>query len=299
MEPSLTDGAPPRTWTVFLSYILVFVALLVAGMAVVIVFLGMEVAGGGLSSRDPEKLAAAAMEFATSPESLVLNSLISSTVFILVPMGAVFLGRSTAGRRLRVRRAPVVWTGVFVIGLLCLSTSIDSAFALLGWSDLGTIGMVTRGIEDASGVTIVLAVITIGLGAGIGEELFFRGFMQTRLRERWGPWPAIGVTAAAFGLVHLDPFHVTFAFVVGLALGWITEVTGSIVPAVAAHMINNSLWVVLAWALPEPLPVPVHGMLLVLSLTMGMTAMVAIRLAHPAGAQGSAARALAQGVDKC
>ena len=291
MGPSLIDGAPPRTWTVFLSYFLVFVTLLVAGMAIVIVFLGMEVAAGGLSSHDPEKLAAAAMEFATSPESLVLNSLISSTVFILVPLGAVFLGRSTVGRRLRVSRAPAVWTGVFLIGLLCLSTAIDSAFALLGWSDLGTIGLVTSGIEEASGSTIALAVITIGLGAGIGEELFFRGFMQTRLRERWGPWPAIVVTAAAFGLVHLDPFHVTFAFVVGLALGWITEVTGSIVPAVIAHVVNNSLWVVLAWAIPEPLPIPVHGMLLVLSLTLGLTAMVAIRLAHPSGARGRMAEA--------
>lgn len=291
MGPDLSGGAPPRTWTVFLSYVLVFVVLLITGMATVFVFLGMEVAAGGLSSRDPEKLAAAAMEFVTSPESLVLNSFLSSSVFILVPLGAVFLRRTTVKERLRARRAPALWTGVFVIGLLCLSTGIDSAYALLGLSDMGTIGLVTSGIEEASRLTISLAVITIGLGAGIGEELFFRGFMQTRLRERWGPWPAIGVTAAAFGIVHLDPFHVIFAFVVGLALGWITEVTGSILPAIIAHVVNNSLWVVMAWAMPEPLPIPVHGMLLVLSLTVGLTAMVVIRLAHPSGARGRMAAA--------
>lgn len=286
MEETLTEPARPRVWTVFLSYVIVFAALPLAGMAMVIVFLGMEIAGGGLSGS--ENLTASAMEFAESPESLVLSALISSTVLILVPLLAVHLGRSSVGIRLRAVPSSTTWGLVFVVGLLCLSQAIDSGFALLGWSDLGTIGMMTRGIEQASGMTLALAVVTIGLGAGISEEMFFRGFMQTRLRERWGPWPAIGVTAVAFGLVHLDPYHVSFAFVVGLALGWITEVTGSIVPAIAAHVTNNSLSVLLTWMAPGPLPVPVHGSLLVLCLTLGAVTVIAIRSAYPAGVRAPA-----------
>jgi len=33
----------------------------------------------------------------------------------------------------------------------------------------------------------------IGIFAPVGEELYFRGFMQTRLRERWSGRAAIAV----------------------------------------------------------------------------------------------------------
>jgi membrane protease YdiL (CAAX protease family) len=70
--------------------------------------------------------------------------------------------------------------------------------------------------------------------------------MQTRLAERWPRWAAIATSAAAFGLLHFDPVQGTLAFVVGLYLGWLAERFRGIRPGIAAHAVNNVLFVTLA-----------------------------------------------------
>jgi membrane protease YdiL (CAAX protease family) len=58
----------------------------------------------------------------------------------------------------------------------------------------------------------VLEVLWLLAGAGVGEEVFFRGYVQSRLNEAFGrPWQVCGVefgpglfgAAAFFGLVHV------------------------------------------------------------------------------------------------
>ena len=100
-------------------------------------------------------------------------------------------------------------------------------------------------------------MVVVGVLAPIGEELFFRGYLQTRLRQVWRPGPAILVTALAFGVIHGEPVHGVLAFLLGLYLGLVTERAASVVPAVVCHAANNSVSVVLsAWVgSPESFPV--------------------------------------------
>lgn len=78
------------------------------------------------------------------------------------------------------------------------------------------------------------------IGAGVGEELFFRGFMARVLAARWSRVATVVVTAAAFGLVHGDPLHSPLAFVLGLFLGLVAEEAGSVRPTIFAHVLNNA-----------------------------------------------------------
>ena len=55
----------------------------------------------------------------------------------------------------------------------------------------------------------------------------------------------MSITALCFGVFHLDWLHGLLALVLGLYLGWITELTGSALPAVVCHVINNSLFTIL------------------------------------------------------
>ncbi|MCZ0813429.1 MAG: CPBP family intramembrane glutamic endopeptidase [Pseudomonadota bacterium] len=90
-----------------------------------------------------------------------------------------------------------------------------------------------------------LAGLLIQTGA---EELVFRGYLQSQLAARFRH-PAIwlGLPAAAFGLLHLDPvMHgadswlvVIWAFGFGLAAGDLTARSGSLGPAIALHLVNN------------------------------------------------------------
>jgi len=101
-------------------------------------------------------------------------------------------------------------------------------------------------LQDPSAGRFAAAVFAIGVAPGFAEETFFRGFLQTRLTASWGSWPAIVVTAAAFGLLHLDPVQGSLAFVAGLFLGWVVERLGGIRPSILAHVTNNAIFVALA-----------------------------------------------------
>jgi membrane protease YdiL (CAAX protease family) len=103
-------------------------------------------------------------------------------------------------------------------------------------------------MADAPPIGVLLAVLVVGLLAPVGEELFFRGYLQTRLRRTWSPGPAIVVTALAFGVIHGEPIHGVLAFALGLFLGLLTERAESVVPAIICHAANNSVSVVVsAW----------------------------------------------------
>lgn len=78
--------------------------------------------------------------------------------------------------------------------------------------------------------------------AGLGEELFFRGFLQTWLGEHLpGPWPLI-LASALFGLAHaITVAYVVIAGLIGLLLGWMWEATGSLLGPITAHAVYDFL----------------------------------------------------------
>ena len=53
------------------------------------------------------------------------------------------------------------------------------------------------------------------------------------------------VATPLFAVLHSDLLHGVLAFALGLYLGWITELAGSALPAMACHVINNSLFTML------------------------------------------------------
>ncbi|MCH8967363.1 MAG: CPBP family intramembrane metalloprotease [Planctomycetes bacterium] len=88
-------------------------------------------------------------------------------------------------------------------------------------------------------------VIALWVGAAavapVGEELFFRGLLQTFLvgmmRNRW---LAIATAAAAFGAVHYPyPHTIPTLVVLGVVMGYAYERTGSLLPAIAIHAAFN------------------------------------------------------------
>src|SRR5206468_5355746 len=104
--------------------------------------------------------------------------------------------------------------------------------------------LIRRALAGAQGGELFGAVIVLGVIAGSAEELFFRGYMQTRLTAAWRPAWAIVLTSAAFALLHMEWVHAAMAFVLGLYLGTLTERVGSALPAIACHVANNCVFTV-------------------------------------------------------
>ncbi|MCQ2073903.1 MAG: CPBP family intramembrane metalloprotease [Bacteroidaceae bacterium] len=85
------------------------------------------------------------------------------------------------------------------------------------------------------------AAISMALLGPIIEEIVFRRVIVSDVMKMSGkPWIAVTVSAALFGLIHINPAQMVFAFMVGLILGWVYIRTGSLLPCLIGHIINNS-----------------------------------------------------------
>ena len=98
---------------------------------------------------------------------------------------------------------------------------------------------------------IWLSWLLIALLPAIGEELLFRGWVQSAFI---GSWPSrwrtvVGVLAqaACFAVFHLLPERMPQTFALGMVTGGLTLATRSLLPAIACHAAHNSMPLVMLW----------------------------------------------------
>lgn len=85
-------------------------------------------------------------------------------------------------------------------------------------------------------ITVVVSVLI----APVVEEIAFRGYAQSFFRNRLHVNATILISAAFFALFH--SFEVfPQIFVMALFLGILREITGSLVPGIVIHSLNNVL----------------------------------------------------------
>ena len=84
-------------------------------------------------------------------------------------------------------------------------------------------------------------MLVIAILAPIAEELFFRGMLYPLLRRNLSVWPAIFLNAALFSLIHFIPVLLPALFIVGLMLAWVREKSGSVIPCMILHCMQNAL----------------------------------------------------------
>ncbi|MDD5087687.1 MAG: ABC transporter permease subunit [bacterium] len=73
------------------------------------------------------------------------------------------------------------------------------------------------------------------------EEMLARGLLLRSFLPRFGVSGAVIFSAIAFGLLHLDLYRLLPTTLLGAVLGWIAVWSGSILPAMFAHALNNAL----------------------------------------------------------
>ncbi len=107
--------------------------------------------------------------------------------------------------------------------------------------------------SDLLGELTLSEVFVLAVSSSIGEELFFRGFVQQIFAVKvfdgvaGGDYIALAVASVIFGLVHIGPEPRTFlpwtimALVMGFVLGGLYMVTGNVLAPVLAHFTINFL----------------------------------------------------------
>ena len=96
--------------------------------------------------------------------------------------------------------------------------------------------------------------VAVGILAPLAEEVVFRGaILRTLLgiMSKKNHWVAIIISAALFGLAHFNAAQFVNALLMGLLLGWMYYRTGSLVPGILLHWVNNTMAYVLANIMPQ------------------------------------------------
>jgi membrane protease YdiL (CAAX protease family) len=240
--PPAPPAPRPALWPVFAAYGAAFFLVLIGSALYLLVPAVWRVGW------NPVRVADEAASFAFTRAGLLGAALVSALVLMAVTLvTARLLGGGVASRLATApTRARPAGIAAAVVGLAGLSLACGSAAQLAGVGKTGVTESIAQALRSSSPVSIVLAVLCIGVAPAFAEEGFFRGLMQTRLRARWSRWPAILVTALAFGAFHVDPVQGTEAFVAGIFFGWVVDRFGGIRPSIAAHAFNNAMFVLFA-----------------------------------------------------
>jgi tetratricopeptide (TPR) repeat protein/membrane protease YdiL (CAAX protease family) len=74
---------------------------------------------------------------------------------------------------------------------------------------------------------------------GIGEEIFFRGFLGRGLVARYGPVLGVFFTSLLFGVMHIDPVQACYTLVLGIGLHIVYLTTKSLCGPILLHTLYN------------------------------------------------------------
>ncbi|MFL5834053.1 MAG: CPBP family intramembrane glutamic endopeptidase [Solirubrobacterales bacterium] len=163
---------------------------------------------------------------------LVLG-LVAVPLFVARSHGAATVGEAL--RRLGVRRfqpSAFLWMVVAVVVYLLFAALYSILILEPEQED----------IAEGFG-PVPLQVLLIVIAAPFAEELCFRGMLFGGLRERLPVVPAALIAGAVFGILHAFtgisavPPLIVFGFIFCL----LYEKTGSIVPGMLLHLLNNSV----------------------------------------------------------
>jgi membrane protease YdiL (CAAX protease family) len=95
---------------------------------------------------------------------------------------------------------------------------------------------------------LLTGILVIGVFAGVGEELFFRGLIQPKMQvyfrsPHWGIW----VTAFIFSAIHAQFFGFLPRLFLGALFGYLYHYTGSLFYPILGHILNNALTLLLVY----------------------------------------------------
>lgn len=239
-DPPLAIPQPPHPgfwWSALWCLGLIVFLRVVPG----ILALGIFVVEG---MSNPKLLRMARDEMTRSPE-FARPMLIAMAFAQVLSAGSAWLVlRLFAGREwhrlVALRRPSAAHLVLALIGLPALIT-VNIGVDGLARRFLPDLGALDRAIAMFAHWPILPGILVIGLGPGIGEELWCRAFLGRGLVARYGALGGVVLTSLLFGLLHLDPRHVAIAMFIGIFLHLTYLATRSLVVPMILHIGNNTL----------------------------------------------------------
>lgn len=233
-----------------LEVVLYLIAFLVIQifMTFCVIFAEGIISGNGLNQVVRQ---AAQGSMVTNTTSMIIISVVSS----VLTLALFLLLHWTPTSKDYLRSRP--WTAMAWVAILALGTIIPSTW-------LGEKIPYEMPQEMEALLTEMMrnrwGYLAVGILAPLAEEVVFRGAIlrvllnMCKSREQgaglWA-WGAIVVSALIFGAVHGNVQQFVHATIIGILIGWMYYRTGSIIPGIVFHWVNNSAAYVISNLIPN------------------------------------------------
>jgi sodium transport system permease protein len=186
---------------------------------------------------------------------LQVHAAIDLVAFVVAPpllMALLLTTRPRYGLGLRLPPAQALISAAGLVLLLVLPLADLSSYLLASFPDLkklltettplaALMEAVQRGQgEPGSAWQLPLVLVLL---APVCEELAFRGFILTGLRQRFHPGTAILLSSLLFAVSHLNVFQFLPTFILGVLLGLVATRSRSVLPGILVHVLYNGLFV--------------------------------------------------------
>jgi len=108
-----------------------------------------------------------------------------------------------------------------------------------------------RGVLNASLPQFVGVFLAAAIIGPICEEIFFRGYIFTAACRTYGAGPALALSSILFALAHLNLAAFVPILLIGSIFAFVYWRTGSLVPSMVAHVMNNALFIIALYVSPR------------------------------------------------
>lgn len=185
-------------------------------------------------------------------------------MFVVPPIVYYYITRKeNRMQALGLRRLSSPWW-LIIVAVALMIVSIPVTTTLTTWNEGMHLGGAFSGIEKwmkeleetAQALTdkmtnvdtiggLLLNLLVIALIPAVGEEMTFRGVIQQSLTRRMNPHIAIILSAAIFSFFHFQFFGFFPRLFLGILLGYMFYITGSLWTSILMHFVNNGAAVTL------------------------------------------------------
>ena len=167
--------------------------------------------------------------------------LLAQLISFLPPLAFYFFCTKKDIRQ-TLRLNPLGWKNALII--LSLAVSVQPIMSLLSYMmSLFFPNPVEQSIEGIQQSGLIISMLSVAVIPALLEEAFSRGILLSGY-QFLGKWKAALVSALLFGLLHMNPQQLPYAFVVGFLFCFLVERTDSLFAGILPHMIINGTTVV-------------------------------------------------------
>ena len=174
-----------------------------------------------------------------------LNGVAMSQIVLLVfPFAMAIYTRKHPLRTFNLRMPGVGdWIGSMVLGFgailmgIVMANIMTTLFPQEGEAFYSTI----ETLFDGPGIWVWAVVCVF---PAICEEMLFRGYILSGFRSRYSEWVTVAFVGVSFGVFHTSVMRFPATCFLGMTFAFIVCRTGSIIPGMILHCLNNSIAII-------------------------------------------------------